>query len=230
VHKVHHIRDALDARELMELLEPPLTRIGYSTANVTVEQATAAYAYDEPEEARLKFLLNRVLPFDRREQVVDEVFAQVVDNEQAFCERLYMSAAAVTELERDYRAVGAHSYAHQPLALLDAATLHDDLVRSAQVLGSITGVPPRTMSYPHGSLEAVDSAVAEAAAVAGFQVGFTMERAFNGSLEDPLLLARVDTNDAPGGARPLFAVGDDGGLSTTGRMTIARTRYVAEVA
>jgi peptidoglycan/xylan/chitin deacetylase (PgdA/CDA1 family) len=227
VHKVHHLREALGPEELRSLLAGPLARLGLSTDDVAEHEARRAYGYDELAEAQLKFLLNRVLPFEERERVIDEIFSQVVEDEHEFCEGLYMSADMVAELEREYSAVGAHSYAHRPLALLGPEALRDDLVRAAATLERVTGVRPRTISYPHGSLETVDRSVAAAAADVGFTIGFTMERALNRTLVDPLLLARVDTNDAPGGTSPLLAVDGNGSFVTSGRLTSDRTSYAA---
>src|SRR2546421_7479219 len=64
----------------------------------------------------------------------------------------------------------------------------------------------------------VDLRVARRTAAAGFRVGFTMERALNRTLEEPLLLGRLDANDAPGGKRPLDEIPP------------ARSRYFAEAA
>jgi len=83
-----------------------------------------------------------------------------------------------------------------------------DLARSqaglAVLLGSADASVP-FVSYPYGGANAVGPREAQAAQALGFRIGFTMERALNRSLEQPLLLARIDTNDAPGGKHPLLA-------------------------
>ena len=112
--------------------------------------------------------------------------------------------------------VGAHSYAHEPLARLDDHALDADLEASAAVLEDEAGERPRALSYPHGTPSTVDARVAARAAAAGFRVGFTMERALNRTLEEPLLLGRLDANDAPGGKHPLDEIPP------------ARSRYFSE--
>jgi peptidoglycan/xylan/chitin deacetylase (PgdA/CDA1 family) len=220
VHKVHHLRERLGEEALLPLLE------AHAPA-VSTEAASEHYAYDEPEAARVKYLLNVALPLDEREDVIAAAFAQAFPDEASFCAGLYMSPEQVRELEREHRAVGAHGYAHEPLALLGAGGLRNDLARSAETLADVTGVRPEAISYPHGSREAVSSEVAAAAGRAGFLAGFTMERAFNRTLEQPLLLARVDVNDVPGGSRPLFDVEGEEPVVRPG-MTRARARYLAE--
>jgi peptidoglycan/xylan/chitin deacetylase (PgdA/CDA1 family) len=220
VHKVHHLRERLGDEALLPLLA------GHAPA-VSTEAARGHYAYDEPEAARVKYLLNVALPLEEREDVIAAAFRHAFPDERSFCADLYMSRAQVRELERTHGAVGAHSYAHEPLALLDGNALARDLASSAETLADVTGVRPEAISYPHGSQEAVSPDVAAAAARVGFVAGFTMERAFNRTLEQPLLLARVDANDVPGGSRPLFDFdGHEPGVRPG--MTPARTRYLAE--
>jgi len=216
VHKLHHLRERHTDEELLGL-------IGARVEDVPEQVATAHYAYDTAEAARVKYLLNVALPLEEREALVNRLFDEPEDG---FCRRLYMSPRQVLALGQRGM-LGSHAYAHVPLALLDPVALRDDLAGAAAVLERLTGERPRAISYPHGSAVAVTRAVAEAAGMAGFAVGFTMERALNATLEDPLLLARMDMNDVPGGSRPLLsAVG--GELVVGGGAAEARSRYFAE--
>jgi hypothetical protein len=85
------------------------------------------------------------------------------------------------------------------------------------------------ISYPYGSAAAVTPAVGAAAQSLGFAAGFTMERALNATLREPLLLARVDVNDAPGGKRELLEL-VDGEPEVREGMGAARSRYFDEAA
>jgi peptidoglycan/xylan/chitin deacetylase (PgdA/CDA1 family) len=208
VHKVHALREHVPDAELL--------RLTGAAADVPAEVAQEHYRYDEPDAARLKYLLNMALPLEEREQVVGAAFAEVFPDEQAFARELYMSREDVAELERAHAAVGAHSYAHEPLARLDDAALDRDLAEVAGLLEEVIGSRPRALSYPHGTASTVDVRVARRAEAAGFRVAFTMERALNRTLEEPLLLGRLDANDAPGGKRPLEEIPP------------ARSRYFAE--
>jgi peptidoglycan/xylan/chitin deacetylase (PgdA/CDA1 family) len=203
VHKVHALRERLGDDALLELVDG---------RDVPLDIAQEHYRYDEPEAARLKYLLNMALPLKERERVVGAAFAEVFD-EAAFAAELYMSREDVAGLEGS---VGAHSHAHEPLARLDEGELDRDLEAAAALLEDVTGERLRALSYPHGTPSTVDVRVARRAAAAGFQVGFTMERALNRTLEEPLLLGRLDANDAPGGKRPLDEIPP------------ARSRYFSE--
>jgi hypothetical protein len=158
------------------------------------------YGYDAPAAAQVKYLLNIALPADVRGELVDELFG----DDEAFAKGLYMDRGQVEELEAR-GLVGAHAWAHRPLAKLDDDELRSELERSAALFAE----------HPR----AVDERVAAAAAEAGFEVGFTMEAAYNRSLEQPLLLARIDVNDAPGGSH-----------ANPERIAPGRTRYFTETA
>jgi peptidoglycan/xylan/chitin deacetylase (PgdA/CDA1 family) len=138
-----------------------------------------------------------------------------------------MSPAQVAELERGHHAVGAHGHDHHPFAALDPVAKVADMQRGAAVLHELCGRPPRIISYPYGSASAVTPQVAQAARQLGFSVAFTMERALNRGLREPLLLARVDTNDAPGGRLPLIEIERGEPVALDG-MGAARARYFDE--
>jgi peptidoglycan/xylan/chitin deacetylase (PgdA/CDA1 family) len=204
VHKVHALRERIDDAELLELV---------GAEDVPEDVAREHYRYDTPQAARVKYLLNMALAADERDRVVGAAFAEVFPDEAAFAADLYMSRDAIRALAPS---VGAHSYAHEPLALMASEELDRDLERCTALLEELTGERPRAFSYPHGTPSTVDVATARRLATAGYRVAFTMERALNRSLDEPLLLGRLDANDAPGGKRPLEEIPP------------ARTRYFAE--
>jgi len=204
VHKVHALRERVDDAELLELV---------GAEDVPEDVAREHYRYDAPQAARVKYLLNMALPADERDRVVGAAFAEVFPDEAAFAAELYMSRDQIRGLASS---VGAHSYAHEPLALLPPDELDRDLERCTTLLEEITGVRPRAFSYPHGTASTVDVGTARRLAAAGYRVAFTMERALNRSLDEPLLLGRLDANDAPGGRRPLDEI------------PAGRTRYFEE--
>jgi peptidoglycan/xylan/chitin deacetylase (PgdA/CDA1 family) len=135
------------------------------------------HVYDDPLAAGVKELLAT-----RPSEELDELLARVGADVGL---DLYMTAEDVAELERRGM-LGAHGYSHDG---------RDDFARGADVLEALTGSRPRTMSYPYG--RAAPGAEAFAAA-------FTTERQVNETLDEPLLLGRFDTNDLPGGSRPIL--------------------------
>ncbi len=229
VHRVHALREQLDEADFAALLDEQLSACGLSAPPVPPDAARTMYRYDTAPAAQVKYLLNVALERIAGERVVEAMFSAVGPGEQAFCEDLYMTGDQVRELELAHGAVGAHGYAHHPFATLDTAAKVDDMARGGHALAAVTGRFPRMISYPYGSAAAVTAQVGAAAESLGFAAGLTMERALNAGLTDPLLLARIDTNDAPGGRRPLLRIADGEPVAEAG-MTPARTRYFDEVA
>jgi peptidoglycan/xylan/chitin deacetylase (PgdA/CDA1 family) len=227
VHKLHWLRESLAEIEFADRLRDSLAGTPYSIEGVDVAVASSMYRYDTEDAARIKYLLNVQLPRDHRESVVASMFREHWD-EREFASSLYLDEAEVRELAR-LGALGAHAYSHVPLKQLSDRELMQELEHTAVVLERMTGLRTRALSYPYGGEDAVDTRVAATAAAAGFRVAFTMERAVNRSLRDPLLLARIDWVDAPGGRRPLFRM-EGGEILCQPAMTPHRTRYLDEAA
>lgn len=188
VHKLHALRELLGDDELRGRLPEDLPE-------VSAEEAQTHYRYDTPEAAALKFLLNIRVPPARRRELIDSLFASEHPDQSAVAEELYMNRGQVAELERRNHAVGAHSYAHQPLAMLSDADLAADLERVSRLLEEVTGSRPRAFSYPYGTPKTVDPRVAAAVGSVGYRIAFTMRRDVNRTLSEPLLLGRLDIND-----------------------------------
>jgi peptidoglycan/xylan/chitin deacetylase (PgdA/CDA1 family) len=223
VHRIHHLREHFPDGELLAALEAEIDDLQL----VTDEVAQAMYRYDTAEAAKLKYLLNVVIG-PTRPDAVGHLFAARVDEVELW-ERLYMPPEQVVELEGKGM-LGSHTYGHMPLSVLSSDEARADVDRGLETLRSLTGARALTFSYPWGTASAVDARAAADVAACGFVLAFTTERTLNRTLEQPLLLARVDTNDAPGGKRPLFKVEGEDIVTTEGTTTSFRARYFDEMA
>ena len=70
--------------------------------------------------------------------------------------------------------------------------------------------------------------VGKCAADSGHSVWFTIERAINLPFSQPLLLARLDTNDAPAGKKPVLDV-KKGKYNITPPATFGRKWFFSEI-
>ncbi|MGZ8413647.1 MAG: polysaccharide deacetylase family protein [Gemmatirosa sp.] len=209
VHKIHLLRARVAPARLLAELTARAARMGVAfDVDAAAAGAAAQYRYDPPETARLKFVLNFTLDRPTRDALVDGCFHDLVaDDERAAAAALYMDVDALRDLAaRGW--LGSHGHEHLPLAAVALGDARVDVARALDHLQRWTGVRPRAMSYPYGSRAACAPAVADVARAQGVRVAFTMERACNVDLRTPLLLARLDSNDAPGGTAPLAASAD----------------------
>jgi len=228
VHKIHYVRANVDPRRIVAAIEG-LAREGAAVpvAAHSRERAVATYRYDSPEAALVKWYLNFGLAPANAERVVAALFAELVPEEAAWCERTYMGRDQIRALA-ERRCLGNHGWSHRPLAALDDAEMDGELRRSQSALEDLGGAPVYFVSYPYGGENAVGLREEAAAGELGLRIGFTMERALNTTLDRPLLLARLDTNDALGGNHSLMLAGAVGFAPLAG-LGPSRSRYFGEV-
>jgi len=208
VHKIHLLRAHVAPREFVAILTAksaargiPLVLDDRFAAEVAVQ-----YRYDAPDVAKLKYLLNLGLEPSLRDRLLDELFEEVFPGaERKISDKLYMTREQMKDLS-DAGALGNHSHEHLPLGLIPPEAAREQLRKAADCLQAWTGRRPFTFSYPYGSRAATSSAVGAIAAESGYDFGFTMERAANREFNEPVHLARFDTNDVPGGKAAKFSL------------------------
>jgi peptidoglycan/xylan/chitin deacetylase (PgdA/CDA1 family) len=164
------------------------------------ENIDSLYRYDPIETKKIKYLLNFILKPEKKQQVVDGIFDKLKD-ESEYSKELYMTVNDISKLS-DLGYLGTHSDLHLPLATLEDDLVKKDIQNSISFLQDECGAKEiKSISYPYGGPKAVSTKVAEIAASFGFTYGLTMFRGINNikDFDNPLMLKRVDTNDAPGG-------------------------------
>ena len=200
VHKVHLLRSEVAPQDFADLLSRHALGLGLGIdVNGGHPDATLHYRYDSPDVARLKYLLNFVLPAADRDRLVDACFQEIFAGKEAeISNNLYMEVSQLRELGA-HRLVGTHTHEHLPLGLQPQATVREQIEVSLTLLEDWSGYRPFTLSYPYGSRDACSVEVSEIAAQLGIDFALTTEPAANKSLARPLHLARFDSNDMPGG-------------------------------
>lgn len=220
VHKIHWCRAHLTPDEFLNEVRRHINLDSFSEASPA--QIEKLYPYDDPKEAQIKFLLNKSsLDLELREKLIDSIFKSLVDDEKKFCENFYVSKEQAASLhQRSY--LGWHGYTHRPR--------EGEFKNIQQVLLQITrdqNASLSAVSFPHTFT--VSSKVAREAKTAGMKFGFTMEKAFNRTLAEPILFARLDANDIPGGKQPLFELKSGSIQITSQRLRRGREAYFKEI-
>jgi peptidoglycan/xylan/chitin deacetylase (PgdA/CDA1 family) len=209
VHKIHLLRAEVPPAELLPMLQSQaVAREIKFVSQIDADKALAHYNYDTPETASLKYLLNLTLSPQDRDALVEACFEEVfARREPELCRELYMSKDQIRELAAA-DCLGSHTHDHLPVGLLTDQAAEEQIKLSLECLEEWTGARPYAMSYPYGSREACTPRVAELAARHGVEFAFTVERAGNRDLRLPLLLARCDCNDLPGGKSMQWSLED----------------------
>ena len=226
VHRIHWLRSQTEPSAFQKMLLSGCEQLGFSDRLAEAERGTdGKYFWDDAETKKAKYLLNVLLEGEEKTQLLGLLEAQVEDDSEAYFAGLYMTPSQVNELGRRF-GVGTHGYAHEPLSRMAESEVEKDIRRGLDSLSSM-GVNPVSISYPYGYEAAVSPTVFDVSKRCGLRIGFTTERSFNVTLKAPLAYARVDTNDAPGGKRPIIFPNKDG-FDLKGDMTRERTRYFRE--
>lgn len=196
VHKLHHIRSIMSDVDVFKFIDSKID----SNIIQYPENINELYRYDPLETKKLKYLLNFILDSDTKDILIDELFKQIA-YEGEFSKELYMSVDDIKKLDKQGY-LGTHSDLHLPLATLSDKEISKDIKDSLDFLHNSCEVNKiRSISYPYGGPKAVSQKVADISEQFGFDFGLTMFRGLNEikDFDSPLLLKRVDTNDAPGG-------------------------------
>lgn len=210
IHQIHYCRANLAPKMFMD-------RFHSVYAAVTGEQfspeafpvpdiASRQYhRYDTPELARFKHIVSKLLPEDLKERIITPIFRELVPDEAAFVREFYLLPDEVRELAGSHD-VGTHTLSHRSVSALSWEELEREISLGLESLAAIGVGNIRAIAYPFGSSAEFMPHVLSVVKRHSLALGFTMERAFNVSLRQPLLFGRADTNDVPGGKNPNFTV------------------------
>jgi len=196
VHKLHYIRSIMHDKEIFDFIYQQIDQ----TTITYPDNIETLYRYDPPETKRLKYLLNFILTPEVKEKLIHTLFTSLTE-EHTFSKQLYMNKEDIQKID-SMGYLGTHSDRHLPLATLSEEEIHRDIADSLDFLENECACQKiRSISYPYGGPKAVSQKVSDIAGRFGFDFGLTMFRGMNDyhDLSTPLMLKRVDTNDAPGG-------------------------------
>jgi len=100
----------------------------------------------------------------------------------------YLGASGIRSLHDAGQIIGAHTCNHPSLPSLNRLAMMAELSDCKHQIESIIGVPVRYLAYPNG---AVNQAVLDATAEAGYRAAFTTRSSATLRPEQPLMLPRI---------------------------------------
>lgn len=197
VHKNHFLMATMPFKELfgrfvevVQELDPDLS------LDVDEARVREAHRWDRLDVATYKYLLNFVLPVERREQILSRLFADVTEDEAAFARELYLSWPQLRELRDAGMTVGGHSHCHHVLSRLSREARERDLRECHDLLVRRLGERPYPFSYPGGLPSFFTPETVEQVKACGFSCAFTTTTGVARAGDDRFTLRRVDTRHA----------------------------------
>jgi len=153
--------------------------------------------FDTREVTFIKRILQKGLPEEPREEIVDELFRRLVTTDEgAFARELYLNLDQLRCMRRHGMFIGSHGYSHVWLNAVDRITQDLEVRRSLDFLRLIDPAMTQwVMCYPYGGYDAsIRSVLREHGCAAGLSVDVGIADLATG---DPYVLPRLDTNDLP---------------------------------
>lgn len=203
VHKLHCVLAMTeDPSQLLQTLFIQLRPWRSSVALPSDEElfqrfgAGTPFRFDTPEVACVKTLLQRELPFEVRETILDALFQSVVKREQAQVAReLYMTSEDLLALLDAGMDIGGHGATHQWLGALSKSEQQSEVDGTRSMLKQFGLSADRwVMSYPLGNYNVDTIALLQDS---GCAAAFTTRQAVIESFAARYEFPRLDTNDLP---------------------------------
>jgi peptidoglycan/xylan/chitin deacetylase (PgdA/CDA1 family) len=171
----------------------------FELAAMETYRVTYAHAsrFDDAETIFFKRMLQVGLPEPARTMILDELFRDIVaEDEAAIAREFYMDAAHLERMAQAGMYVGCHGYSHDWMDHLSPEQQAADLDKAVAVLSGVHGVDPlRMFCYPFGGF---NFGLVELLRCRGFSTGVTVEaRRADLGCDDPLVLPRLNTVQLP---------------------------------
>jgi peptidoglycan/xylan/chitin deacetylase (PgdA/CDA1 family) len=159
---------------------------------------SGTYPWDTPEVARFKYFFNFVMDDVLRDELVSELFCEVLGSEDDFAQGLYVSWSEACAMQQAGMAIGGHTHTHRPLAMLSDTEQEEDLSRCRALLQSRLRRQPRwPFSYPYGKKNSFNKSAVRRLKQLRFDCAFSTEAGSNPPGSDPFELRRMDCKNAP---------------------------------
>jgi peptidoglycan/xylan/chitin deacetylase (PgdA/CDA1 family) len=209
VNKIHFVLAAAGdpgklVQTVLEMVDANRAQYGLEPGEAYLKKYAVASHQDPKEVMFVKRMLQKGLPGELRNRIVDSLFATwVTSDETAFASELYMTEEQITCLRRGGMTIGSHGYAHEWLDTLDAEGQRREVDLSLEFLRGLGVRLDRwMMCYPYG---AWNEPLVQLLKSRGCGVGLLTKPGIADLRRDnPLTLPRLDTNQLPkaAGASP----------------------------
>lgn len=153
--------------------------------------------YDDSATVFIKRMLQRELPREVRNMIVDSLFKKYVTaDETGYAESLYMSAKQIKEMHDCGMTIGNHGYRHEWFDNLSLEEQKDDIENANAVFRSMgIDTTKEAICYPYG---AYNNHTLEIMKTLNYKIGFTVNPTIaHVNKNSNYVLPRYDTNDFP---------------------------------
>jgi peptidoglycan/xylan/chitin deacetylase (PgdA/CDA1 family) len=193
VHKLHLIFYKISLDQIQDEI---IVRYNFDIKNnISEKTVKKVYSYGDIELNKIKYFLNFICDENIKNKIIDFFFREIISDEEKFIKKHYYSTNLIKHLSKK-NMIGSHSHSHRPLAKIK--NFKKDILMAHNFFKNVTNSEMKYFSYPYGRVGSYNFKVCNFLKKLKYKFAFTMNRGFVENLnKNPLLLNRIDTNDAP---------------------------------
>lgn len=199
VNKIHYILASAKSetiyRRLVEKVKFYQDTYNLKSLEVYREEFEYPNRWDTKEVIFIKRMLQRALPDEVRHKILDELFGEFMNQDEAsFSKSLYMSQIQIEEMYKLGMHFGPHTHNHVWLDSLKKDKQEEELAISIQFLGQL-GIERENMSvcYPYGGYNQDTLSIMEKL---NMKLGVTVEpKVWTLNEKEKFIIPRLDCND-----------------------------------
>jgi len=170
-------------------------RIGQLPDAVPRATLEASYRWDDLETSKLKYMINFQTPAHLRDDILSQLFAETIGNEEEFARELYLSFDEARDMQANGMVMAGHSHTHPPLSSLGDAQGEEVGNCARRLFAECREQATWPFVYPFGKSDSFDEQSIEALRAHGFHCAFSTESGPSSPEDDLFRLRRIDTNE-----------------------------------
>lgn len=196
VHQVHFLLAKLGSRvfsnEFNEILESNFAQHCDDFHIDEKATKTDKYKWDDKDimAANLKYNVS-IMPSDLKTKVLNRIFNKHFNDQEEFCQNLYMNFDEMKEMLSQGMSFGGHTHSHPMLSKLSKEEQAKEISDSKEILESGLGTTIDFFSYPYGNY---NETTIKVLSEQGFSCALTTDFDVNKGRVNVFALKRLDTN------------------------------------
>lgn len=151
VHRIHLLLGRLGGQQALQRLTRCLREGMLSDAHrPEFNEATYANQDNDPATNTFKRILNYLISYEVRENILDQLFQEEFGDEGSGARKFYLNSDQIREMDRVGMMIGSHGVGHYVFSKLSLSRQREEITGSFATLAGILGKPVTTFCYPYG--------------------------------------------------------------------------------
>lgn len=207
VHRIHLLLGKFGGKKILTMLTQLVDDTMLSDKDVDdYHQLTySSQKQDEnKDEVKVKRILNYFVSYQYRNELINNLMANLFKDERVLLQNLYLTVTEMTEMKAAGMVFGSHTVSHPVLSKLDNESQRNEILNSFAFLQQYLGASElKSFCYPHGGFHTFTPYTEKLLSEQNVNFSFNVEARSiekNDLLNRPQALPRFDCNAFPYGS------------------------------